>query len=467
MSRRTLFLTIVSLLAFTRLCHLRILWVEEAYPLAAAAQMLRGRALYREIWFDKPPAFPALYLLWGAQDGWPLRIAGIVLAALFCFVAYWSVRRVWSEREGLWAAALAAFFLSFDTPSAVMALTPDLLTVPFHFAAIAFAMTGQPFCAGLAAGGALLFNSKAVLLLIACLLWQWRHLPKLAAGFAVPIALAAAVLASQGALSHHWIQVWWWGSHYSRDTPLPQPWLEGLKRTLNWAGFHLALLSAAAFTLHRERESRVRFALWAVLSLGAVWLGLRFFPRYYFHLLVPAVFLAARGLALLPKRHAAMLCLLLLVPLARFGGRYVTLASDLVQSRPHEWRDLALEQDSRRAAVILRANARRDDALLVWGYRPELFLFSGLLPASRYLDSQPLSGVIADRHLTSATPTFPELARANRQALTPPDWVADGLGPINPPLSFFSSPEFAAWRTRYSVVASTSTYVLYRKRPRE
>src|SRR6185295_7849154 len=34
--------------------------------------------------------------------------------------------------------------------------------------------------------------------------------------------------------------------------------------------------------------------------------------------------------------------------------------------------------------------------LFVWGYRPEIYYWSGLLPASRYLSAQPLNGVPAD-----------------------------------------------------------------------
>src|ERR1700733_11309038 len=44
----------VVLLA-TRLCHLHILWAEEGYGGAGALQILNGKALYKDIWFDKPP----------------------------------------------------------------------------------------------------------------------------------------------------------------------------------------------------------------------------------------------------------------------------------------------------------------------------------------------------------------------------------------------------------------------------
>ena len=55
------------------MCHVRILWEGDTLPLAAAGQMLHGKALYRDIWFDKPPLVPVFYLLSGARDGWALR----------------------------------------------------------------------------------------------------------------------------------------------------------------------------------------------------------------------------------------------------------------------------------------------------------------------------------------------------------------------------------------------------------
>ncbi len=52
---RLFFVTLFALLLAARLCHLNILWAEETLPLAAAGQMLRGKVLYRDLWFDKPP----------------------------------------------------------------------------------------------------------------------------------------------------------------------------------------------------------------------------------------------------------------------------------------------------------------------------------------------------------------------------------------------------------------------------
>jgi hypothetical protein len=65
------FFALFLIVLVLRLCHVDILWAEENLPLAAASEMLRGKALYRDIWFDKPPLVPAFYLLWGARDGVP------------------------------------------------------------------------------------------------------------------------------------------------------------------------------------------------------------------------------------------------------------------------------------------------------------------------------------------------------------------------------------------------------------
>ena len=63
----------------SRLSHINILWADEDYHLAAAIQMLHGKMLYRDVWYDKPPLSAMVALLFGAWPGWPLRVAGTVL----------------------------------------------------------------------------------------------------------------------------------------------------------------------------------------------------------------------------------------------------------------------------------------------------------------------------------------------------------------------------------------------------
>lgn len=460
--RRWWLLLLAAVITLARLCHVRVVWVEEAYPIAAALEMLRGKMLYRDIWFDKPPLFPAFYLLFGAQIGWPLRIAGAALILIACWLAWSLARSLWTEREGVLAAVLLGFFLTFGVPSAVMAAAPDLLMVAPHLAAILLCVRGRPFLSGLAGGVALLLNAKAAYVLAACLLWQWRAVPFLVAGVAAVQLPAMLWLWANGALAAYWQQVWQWGFLYGANPPFEKPWLEGLRRTANWAGFHATLIAGAMYCLVRGRNqrepSRIQLIGWVLLSFAAVCAGWRFFPRYYFQLLTPMCIIGARGAMLMnPRWRMAVLCLLL-IPMARYGPRYAQVAMD------QPWGDLALHDDSRAVAAKLRA--RQIGSLLVWGYRPDVYAYSRIPAATRFLDSQPLTGVIADRHLTDSQTVAPDLAKQNRLELlqTEPDAIVDGLGPLNPDLAIGRYDDLHQWFQKYILAERTAFSVIYIRR---
>lgn len=453
-----------------RLCHLELLWVEECYPAAAAIQILHGKIPYRDFWFDKPPLAPLVYLLWGAYGGWPLRLAGALYVTAAAWLLYRFASTKWGEREGMLAAGLCAFFLTFGVPSAVMALAPDLLMLAPHVAAVYFGWRRRPLAAGLAAGVAVLLNTKGLFVLAACLVFAGGAWKRVAIGFALPNLVMLAGLGATGALAGYFEQVWRWGWLYSRDSFVASPIFEGLKRTANWAGFHAVLVVGAVVYFRRGQDPEARrFALWMLIALAAVAAGWRFFPRYYFHLLPVMILIGVRGLALLGRRAALAALLVLLVPLVRFGPRYVMLASDMIAGREHAWRDAAMYQSSRRAARMIRAYARPTDTLLVWGYRPDIFVETRLAAGAPFLDSQPLTGVIADRHLVDARPSAPDLARANllRLTATAPTFVVDGLGPYNPTLAITRYPELSLWLERYEELARAPGAVIYRLKTSE
>ncbi|MEI9973475.1 MAG: hypothetical protein WDO73_16380 [Ignavibacteriota bacterium] len=114
--RRRCVLFFVVLFAVTlalRLCHARILWADEDYHLAAGIQLLGGKLLYRDLWYDKPPLAALLYAAWRATGmaAPPLRRA--VRAG--CVDRDWRFARdLWGRREAFVAAGLTAFFLNFD-----------------------------------------------------------------------------------------------------------------------------------------------------------------------------------------------------------------------------------------------------------------------------------------------------------------------------------------------------------------
>ena len=152
---------------------------------------------------------------------------------------------------------------------------------------------------------------------------------------------------------------------------------------------------------------------------------------------------------------------LLLIPLIRFGPRYVMLANDLAHGR-----ETQLERSRARTKT---AKPRRDrightGTLLVWGYRPDIFAYTRMPAGSRFLDSQPLTGVLADRHLTSSQAIAPEWAARNRRELiaSDPTWIVDGLGPLNPALAITNFPDLRDWLANYREVGRTRFSIIYK-----
>jgi hypothetical protein len=465
------FLLLAALLVATRLCHVRILWEGDSYPLAAAGQMLRGKALYRDIWFDKPPLLAAAYLLFGAAPGWPLRLADALYCLAACWVAWRFARDLWTEREGFWAAALLGFFLCFDIPSAVIPLASDLLMLAPHLAAVWLAFRRRAFWSGAMAGVAFWINPKGLVVAAVCGLWFPGGIPLMLAGFASVSALVVAWLAGTGALAAYWDEVWRWGRIYAASPFADNPLGNGLARTANWAGFHAALVAAVVWYFGQGDSSspgtadvrerwleKLRWLAWLLLALAGVAAGLRFFPRYYLLLLPVMAMVAARGFTLLGRCRASV-ALLLLIPLTRFGPGYLHAIRDT------SWRDTAMDRDSRAAAEIVRRLAKPGDTLFVWGYRPELYPYTQLPAGTIYLDSQMLTGVPADRHLTQSEAVETEGARARREALahTDPTFVVDGLGPYNPRLAIGRYRDLSVWLARYRQAGRTGGAIVYER----
>jgi hypothetical protein len=439
------------LFAFLLAGHLRHagwLWEGDDLPLAAALQMMHGSVLYRDVWFDKPPLVAAVCLLWAAKSGVALRVAGAIYAWIACAIAYLFAARMWSRREGYWAAGLLAFFLTFDTHSAVVPLAADSLLLLPHLAAVFLASRKRAFWAGVAAGIGFLFNTKAVFVLAACALFAWPDVLLLAAGFVVPNLVGLAWLLGTGSLGPYLDQVWLWPAQYAGSPVVSNPVWNGVVRTLGWLGFHAVLVIGAVALWWRRMGWR--FLAWFLICYVGVVLGWRFFPRYFFLVLPALTVAAARGLSLMRGRVAAVVAIAALaVPAVRFA-----------RVNPN---DLALDRDSRAVSAI----APKAGSLYVWGYRPEIYVYTGLKPATRFLDSQAMTGVPADRHLTQSTVVLTKGTREAREELarSRPDVLIDGLGLYNPALTMDHYAELRPWLAEYREVGRTMGSVVYLRRP--
>ena len=470
-----LWLALAALILFARIFQSQVLWPEESLPLAVAQHLLAGRTLYSDVWFDKPPLLAWFYtgVLGVTGSVYGLRLAGALYLLATTWVGYLLARRLWGETAARWTAFFLAFFSGFYIHSAVVPLAADLLLALPHLAALYFLATERVWLAGVCAGVALHVNSKALLVLAAAAGWLLlnggaRKLAPLAAGFAVAAGAGFAAVAATGGWQDYIEQVWRWGSAYAGAAFTEHPWALGLERTLDYAGFHAALVlgAAALFWSRPADRQRRRIALWLAISFAGVIAGGRFFPRYYFQILPPLAVAAGAGWERLSRRRALLGVLLvaLAVPAVRVGRVDLWLAL----GRRFEWRDTAIDADSRRAAREVARWSRASDTIFVWGFRPEIYFYSGRLSASRYLESQPLTGVLADRHLDRSEAFLPQQAAGRRRELArdlaahPPVVIVDGLGPYNPGLAIEQYPELRDVLARYAVVAQTGGARVYR-----
>jgi hypothetical protein len=438
-----------------RLCHARVLWADEDYHLAAAIQVLFGKVPYRDFWYDKPPLNLAFYLLFGARTGVVLRVADALFVCFCCALAYRFASRLWMRREGFLAAGALAFFLIFYLSPGIIPLEPDTFLLAPHLGAVYLAWRRRPFLSGLVAGIAFQLSPKGAFVLASAALFAPASLPMLVMGFLIPAAITLGWLAAAGAWTGYFEQVWRWGLLYA-GTPQNG---RGLANVFHWLGFHAALvLGAGWYWIKDKSPDRVKTLGWCALSLVAAAIGWRFAPRYFIQLLPALAIPAACGYSRATRTMRALIVIALAVPLVRFGPRYIELA------RGSPLTDTAMDRESREATQIIRATARPGDTIFVWGYRPDIVAYTRLPVSGLIWDSQPVTGVPADRHLSDSRPVSETLARANRRALigSKPSVLVDGLSLYNPQLDIHKYADLAPWLAGYCVVGRVVGTTVYR-----
>jgi hypothetical protein len=94
-----------------------------------------------------------------------------------------------------------------------------------------------------------------------------------------------------------------------------------------------------------------------------------------------------------------------------------------------------------------------------------MYVYARMVPPGLFWDSQPLTGVPADRHLTSSVPIYAAEAARNRESLvaTHPTFIVDGLGLLNPRLAPGMYPELRMWLGHYRVIYRTPLSVVYQR----
>ena len=251
----------------------------------------------------------------------------------------------------------------------------------------------------------------------------------------------------------------------------------------------------------------VTLLLWFAVSYLGMSVGGRFYGHYFFQVLPALCLIGARGLGsiLVWKQGSqwrrvliAVLVAGFAVTMVRFHTRTVQLAADWLRGTPSdsEWFHGRLNDEEREAAAAVRnvntetagplgiealrrggprerPPAGPSDYLFVWGYRPELYYWSGLLPASKYLSTQPLTGVPGDAHYHSfhyhTVLDERDTAAARRELAdeltsVQPEYIIDELGFFNDNLAMPRYAEFDEVLDRYKRLGTVRRFIIYRRR---
>ena len=462
-SSHAFWVALAALLLISRAAHLNVLWADEDYHLAVAIQGLHGKMLYRDVWYDKPPLSALLMMLVGGYPGWPLRLASVALELAGAAVAFRFARQLWDERAGYLTAAGFVFFHVFYFAATAIPIEPDTLMILPHLLAVYFAWERRPALAGLVAGLAFLLNTKGLFVLAAAFLFCPAGWLAMGLGFAAPCLVAGGWLVWQGALPDYIDQVWRWGMLYAANPP-PEPFSTPLVRLGNWLAFHAALVIGAGSGIARmEASLRWRLSGWFVVALVAATIGWRLPPHYLNQIFPPLLILGCYGLATMRKPWIYVVAIAVVIPVVRFTPRYVELLAEDLRGQSHTWRDVSMDMESRDAAGIVNRIARPGDTLFIWGYRPNIAVYTRLPVAGQMWESQPVTMVPADRHLSLAEPLDPEWAARNRPVLeaSKPSIVIDGLSAYNSGLDIHT--KLGEWMKQYCKVgASIRGITVYR-----
>jgi len=543
------FAAIIAITFLLRIWYAGNLYQDDGLWFTAAEEIRRGKLLYREIFFDKPPALPlvyaALFKLFGAHI-LTIRLFTISYSILVSSLLYMFGSRLYDRRTGLVAGLMFAVFSTTYISGDMQSLNTEFLMAPFYVAAgfwlirSCFGLERSGwlvFAGGVMAGIAFQINPKgafdliffAVLLVVAR---SWHDAPPLkyplramnlfalaVAGLAVASLPFVVWLFATDSMSRYVLYVWKWGLRYSSYYPPAR----GAEIFLHYGTDYflinnpllIGLLIVVAITTsriisrtkHVEGESReffntdVALLLWFAVSFAGVAAGGRFFAHYYFQIIPGLCLIGSRGLLELfswsksRNRFAKAAVLILFISgfgytLVRTHSETAALAWDWMRGQPNK-----INRETRIAAAIVRDIPNPADAvdrlgseeirpggprtraaeapadfLFVWGNWPEVYYFSGLLPASGYLSSQPVTGLPADVWygseeyrliLDDKTTAIARAELLRDLERTPPRHIIDELGSRDARFSIMLYPELRDFMSRYERLTSESSAPIY------
>ena len=410
-----LWLALLALTVITRLPALlypRAIDDEAVYAVVAKV-MLAGGMPYRDAIERKPPllfgVYWAIFRLFGSDNWLALHLVAVAWVLVTMVGLFVMAQRLAGPRAGALAALGYALVQPFATAKNLAFNGELLMNLPLVWA-YALALPGSPqrrfapAVAGALLAIAFLLKQPALIAalpigvyLLGAPLWRkdigWSRAiaqaAALVAGFALVAGGAALLLWRYGLLG----ETWYWTF---TDHKVPHIfWQHGLAHSALFLvmALPLAMPLIAWQPLRRAwrgREAELAAVLgWLAVSVIGAAAGGRFYPHYYIQIIPPLAVLASVAYARVDEvagvprgRWVApgLACLwLTLAALVSLGVASVQLLGERTPSA---------------AASYVAAQAKPADRLFVWGQQTCFYLDAGLLPASRYIATFPLTGYI-------------------------------------------------------------------------
>jgi len=236
-----------------------------------------------------------------------------------------------------------------------------------------------------------------------------RELFALALGSATVLLAAIGWLLSRGLLG----DAFYWTI---TDHAVPKfYWVKGLENTLAFITFCLPITAGAWLSIcsglwNRKRSERDALIALVIVSLVGAGSSGRFYPHYYIAAIPPCALLAAPWLARLwrPESRERRLA-------------YATqawLAATVVIFAAAHIRGLSRQPTTSEAGQYLITHSATHDRIFVWGQTTRIYVDAHRRPASRYVATFPLTGLIFGAPRQPAG----EPAQDTRARIVPGSW---------------------------------------------
>ncbi len=430
--------------------------VDESVSALIAASWLDGGIPYRDAIDQRGPVtyliYAAVFAVAGVHNMEAVHWTLLLLILVSCVLVFRLGRTLRDDGAGFAVAYLAAFLLAVATftyrRSQMLAFHTEWPMMLFDALAMLllwrglrrresadvsgsawrdFVLAGLCFALGFLSKQPGLFDAGAGALFV--LLWQhrrnalfsaetWRIAAALAAGFFATLVATAGYFALHGALGDFVLYYWTYNvEHYTAVVSVADrlasldPFAHSrhylTANPLLFAGALWSTVAAIIAWIRRERtDGRLLIVLWMAFGyFGASYSG-RNFGHYFIQIIVPACLLTAlaaddlrRLLDAIGRRWRTLPDIVTAARVAVVVLAAVALAAPVVRFGDEiAWRNLWREHrgDDRRERLLdaIREHSAADDSIFVWGYYPELYVLAPRRPASRYSNTNYLTGML-------------------------------------------------------------------------